>query len=68
MEETKGGIVYSTDGDALWEDSHKELSYDDLGHWGPSDGRQTIQADKINCCLVFGEIKMYEPIINCLIS
>jgi hypothetical protein len=27
------------DGDALREDSHKELSYDDLGHWGPSDGQ-----------------------------
>jgi hypothetical protein len=32
MEETKGEIVHSMDGDALREDSHKELSYDDLGH------------------------------------
>jgi hypothetical protein len=38
MEERKGTIVHSKN-DALWEDSDKELSADDLGHPGPSVGR-----------------------------
>lgn len=38
--------------DALWEDSDKEHSDDDLGHPRPSDRQQTILADKIKCCSV----------------
>jgi hypothetical protein len=63
MEERKGANVHGTVDDALWEDSDEELSADDLGHPGPSDGQYTILADKIKCCLVFSEIIMYEPII-----
>jgi hypothetical protein len=38
-EDTKGAIVHGKDDDALWEDSDKELSDDDLGHPRPSDGQ-----------------------------
>jgi hypothetical protein len=33
-----GATELSTDDDALWEDSYKELSDDDLGHTGPTYG------------------------------
>jgi hypothetical protein len=66
MQETKEATEHSTDNDALWEDGYKELSVDDICHPGLSDRQYTIPSDKIKCCLVFSEIKIYEPIIKCL--
>jgi hypothetical protein len=41
-EETKGAILHSKEDDALWENSDKELLYDNLGHTGlVMDGRQS---------------------------
>jgi hypothetical protein len=38
MKERKGATVHGRVDDALWEDSDQELSADDLGYQGPSDG------------------------------
>jgi hypothetical protein len=39
VEEMVNLALYGTEDDALWEDSDKGLSDDDLGHPGPSDGQ-----------------------------
>jgi hypothetical protein len=65
VEVTEGTTVHGTENDALWEDSDKELSYDDLGHPGPSDSWWKILADKkIKCCLMFSEIKCINLLLN----
>jgi hypothetical protein len=65
MEETKGATEHGMDNN-WWQDSYKGLSDDEVGHTGPSDRRKTILADKIKCT-VFIKIRMYEPVIKCLI-
>jgi hypothetical protein len=47
MKERNGAIVHGTE-DALWEESDKELSADDLGHPGPSGRWYTILAHKLS--------------------